>query len=97
MVGKLLAPISGAFRKCNPLYLIPKRYHHWVFAFFVGLAIATVPVAARADGFDDAIAKIDSMANTLATLTTLFTEVVVTPMGFTAASRTFQRVVLGNL
>jgi uncharacterized membrane protein len=97
MLGKFLAPISGSLRKCNPLYLIPKRYHHWVFAFFVGLAIASTPTVARADGFQDAIDKINTMATTLATLTTLFTEVVVTPMGFTAASRTFQRVVLGNL
>jgi len=97
MIGKLIAPIFGSLRKCNPLYLIPKSCRHWVFAFFVGLAITAVATPAKADGFDDAIAKIDTMAATLATLTVLFTEVVVTPMGFTAASRTFRRVVIGNL
>lgn len=97
MIGKLIAPIGGVLRKANPLCLIPKNAQRWVFAFFVGLAIASSSTVARADGFDDAIVKIDSMAVTLATLTVLFTEVVVTPMGFSAAAQTFRHVVLKNV
>lgn len=98
MIGKLIAPVSGSLRKLSPLYLIPQSCRRWVFAFFVGLAITSVAFPARSQtGFDEAINQIDTMSTTLATLTVLFTEVVVTPMGFSAAARTFRRVVIGNL
>ncbi|HBL11653.1 MAG TPA: hypothetical protein DD379_09635 [Cyanobacteria bacterium UBA11162] len=66
-------------------------------ALAVGAAIAAIPTIARADGFDDSIQKITTMSTTLAGLTVLFTEVVVTPMGFSAASQTFRHVVLKNV
>ncbi|EDX73133.1 hypothetical protein MC7420_4380 [Coleofasciculus chthonoplastes PCC 7420] len=99
MIGKLIAPVSGSLRKFSPLYLIPKSCRRWVFAFFVGLVITSLatPAKAQDSGFDQAIDQINTMSTTLATLTVLFTEVVVTPMGFSAAARTFRRVVIGNL
>lgn len=83
--------------KSNPLCVVSSAPRRWALAFFVGLAIASAPSVARADAFDDAITQINTMATTLATLTVLFTEVVVTPMGFSAAAQTFRHVVLKNV
>lgn len=66
-------------------------------ALAVGATIAAIPTIARADGFADSITKIETMSATLAGLTVLFTEVVVTPMGFSAAAQTFRHVVLKNV
>lgn len=78
-----------------------RRVKQYLLGILVCAAIVGFSSASQAqtadDGFNQSIKKIETVAETLAGLTALFTSVLITPMGISAAAQTFRHVVLRNV